>query len=675
MAVFSLAFGSKLFFFVQRLQHHPSISIKYLEANQRSCMFLKVRIVLALLFAMLASMLVRDIISYDTWWHLKLGQQIFEYRAVPKLEMFSYPLQGRDWVDIHWLYQLLLFSVFNFVAGATGLVLLKTILFLLTFLILTRINIQESYPAAIVVGFVLAASASYERFVVRPEMFSALFLAAFIFVLSRFKQSGCKSIWLLPLIQVLWVNMQGLFVLGPIIMVFFVIGELFLTTRLLFFPATREQKLPNDNVKTSMIILGLIIFACFVNPYAYKGATYPLQFFQFFGTKEAHGFSTTIMEFVSPFKRLYYSESIYWYMGMLILSMFVILTRLYIFPSWYLLTYGFFLILSVLARRNILFFAIAAFPLTTIGLDNIIKHIRKDRSWKQPLLVMCERITSALLISLVLAIACDHFFRYYERRHGFEIGYLGVRQNFLPKDAADFILRNNITGNIFNDIGSGGYLLYRLYPKRKVFIDGRNTDESFFRQFLQATANYTYFKELSVKYDFNYVLVESRAPYLKQLATNLTNDMSWTQVYFDPGYQIFIKNTAKNQNMILRAAKNFVSSKVKSNLDRGYLYSQLGFTPLALQAYLAEIKANPQSGRAYANSAAILAGIGQLEQAEKFYRVAYDLSPLDHLVLLSLADFYEKTSRKEKALLLYQKILEIKPGFEPARKKIAQLNR
>jgi hypothetical protein len=43
----------------------------------------------------------------------------------------------------------------------------------------------------------------------------------------------------------------------------------------------------------------------------------------------------------------------------------------------------------------------------------------------------------------------------------------------MPEAAARYIEENNLPGPIFHHQAWGGYLLYRWYPQRKVFIDGR----------------------------------------------------------------------------------------------------------------------------------------------------------------------------------------------------------
>jgi hypothetical protein len=47
-----------------------------------------------------------------------------------------------------------------------------------------------------------------------------------------------------------------------------------------------------------------------------------------------------------------------------------------------------------------------------------------------------------------------------------------------PSDAADFILKHQLKGRIYNTYGQGGYFIWRLWPDQQVFVDGRALNES-----------------------------------------------------------------------------------------------------------------------------------------------------------------------------------------------------
>ena len=63
------------------------------------------------------------------------------------------------------------------------------------------------------------------RMYIRPETLTLLWLAAFLAILFRWERYP-RLAYLLPLIQFLWVNTQGLFILGPIVLAFALLDAL-----------------------------------------------------------------------------------------------------------------------------------------------------------------------------------------------------------------------------------------------------------------------------------------------------------------------------------------------------------------------------------------------------------------------------------------------------------------
>jgi hypothetical protein len=59
----------------------------------------------------------------DTYWHIATGKWMLTQRAVPRHDIFSYTAVSRPWVNVEWLAQIILFSIYDWF-GWRGLVLL-----------------------------------------------------------------------------------------------------------------------------------------------------------------------------------------------------------------------------------------------------------------------------------------------------------------------------------------------------------------------------------------------------------------------------------------------------------------------------------------------------------------------------------------------------------------------
>ena len=59
----------------------------------------------------------------------------------------------------------------------------------------------------------------------------------------------------------------------------------------------------------------------------------------------------------------------------------------------------------------------------------------------------------------------------------------------IPEKAADYLLEHHVTGPIFNTWEQGGYLIWRMAPDERVFIDGRSLSETVYRDYNQILFN------------------------------------------------------------------------------------------------------------------------------------------------------------------------------------------
>src|SRR5436309_3245161 len=80
---------------------------------------------------------LRRLDDFETWWHLASGRWIAWHHAIPHTDVLSFTEPHNEWVNLQWLYDLLLYAVWS-IGGASSLVLLSTAAFLGTFAIITR---------------------------------------------------------------------------------------------------------------------------------------------------------------------------------------------------------------------------------------------------------------------------------------------------------------------------------------------------------------------------------------------------------------------------------------------------------------------------------------------------------------------------------------------------------
>ena len=61
-----------------------------------------------------------------------------------------------------------------------------------------------------------------------------------------------------------------------------------------------------------------------------------------------------------------------------------------------------------------------------------------------------------------------------------------------PVEAADFLQAHPVAGQMFNAYEQGGYLMWRLWPRKSIFIDGRALNESVWQDYMHIRDNASY---------------------------------------------------------------------------------------------------------------------------------------------------------------------------------------
>ena len=254
-------------------------------------------LLLASMIAAAAVLACQELSDPDTWWHLRSGQWILENRRLPTLDPFSFASADREWIDLHWGFQITLALAHRF-GGVAGMIVLASALCGLTLLIAMTARMRD-WPAWVVAAaWVPALLVMSLRVPPRPELFSLAFLAAYMAVLLRCDRRPALA-WALPAIQVLWVNSHGLFILGPLILGAYVADG---ALRALRFRGAAHA--PTDRTWSRWwmhvgLALVAVFAACLVNPYGARGALLPLELFPKIGA-QGDIYKANIIEFYYP---------------------------------------------------------------------------------------------------------------------------------------------------------------------------------------------------------------------------------------------------------------------------------------------------------------------------------------------------------------------------------------
>lgn len=445
--------------------------------------------------------------SADMWWHLSTGRYILQNHSVPHADPFSLTISGRPWTAHEWLSGVIFYFAYSLI-GSAGLLLLTAFVLTLAF----WLAYQRSGGPLLgrILALVLGVATASPIFSVRPQIFTYLLAAVFLLVLSRYFETGSyKLLFLLPLLTILWVNLHGGYVLGVTLILLFAAGAVADWFAGLAGGSTTKRR---------VVLLLLTCIACLIvvplNPNGFAMYTYPVV------TLKDWGAQTDIFEWRSPDFHLsiFRPFAALMFLAVAVLALSPKRPR----PSQVLL-FIFFSLAALYSMRNLPFFVLVAFPL--------LAEYAFLPDWKLPAWSLRLRKAFQVAAVLLVAVVCGEIV---SASIGTE---LDREQSRFPARAASFLDAQKLPAPLFNAYDFGGYLIWRLYPRYRVYIDGR-TDlygHTFLDNFIQVYQVNADPRPALDRDGIRTVLVEPRS----NLASFLRTQNDWKRVYEDPFAVIF----------------------------------------------------------------------------------------------------------------------------------------
>jgi hypothetical protein len=489
---------------------------------------------LVLLFVFLGLLLVHtlDSINQDIGRHLKLGQIIWETKSIPKTNLFSFTEPGHPFINHHWLSEVI-FYLLSAIIGLKGLIIFKAAIIATSFWLIYKAIDKKTGLWPFLVSAPLGILVFLNRSDVRPEIFSYLFLAFFIFAILRARFFGqYRWLYALPFVQILWSNAHIYFVLGPLLLFFFLID------------AALDKERRVALTKIFWVLLATSA-ATLLNPNFIRGALAPFLILRDYGY--------TIIENQSIFFLKDYGIQLaainFFEISLIVLIIsFVIAlkngSKKIIFEFLAGLAFS---ILAVKMIRNTGIYAMVFTSVTALNLS-VVKLA--DKFLKRPVRIIFYLALSAIFAFLIVNTLNNNLRRWMQ-----EGGKFGLE---IPAGAArgvEFVKQNNIKGPVFNNFDVGSFLIWKLYPEQKVFVDGRPEAYSveFFQNIYKPMQEdpkaWNYYSE---KYGINYVFFATTdiTPWARTFLFNISQDQQWPLVYQDNSVAVFLKRTPENYALI-----------------------------------------------------------------------------------------------------------------------------
>ncbi len=638
-----------------------------------------------------------DSIGQDIGRHLKIGEIIWQTKEVPKTNLFSFTEPNFLFINHHWLSELVFYKLFALV-GFTGLILTKTFLVLITFgLLFSRAKkIASFWP--ILISFFFSIFIFIFRTDVRPEIFSFVILALFLFVLFRAKynRSGAEGenksaihplensransrgsrvgrmadlllrdyLWFLPILELLWVNLHIYFFIGPFLVLAFLVDKL-----------CRGSRVGRMADLSKIILIFLLTSAAtLINPNGLHGALAPFTILKEYGYSIVEN---QTLSFLAPF--FGFNLPIFIFK----LSVGVLITALVL--TWKktkervfeIIISAFFIYAGFHMVRNLPLYALTSFPILALAFTDIFNFLEQKLAGGTKTLSRVFKIsTTVFLILMIFWVAGGHYYKALNsaRTFGFSV------PNGLER-AVEFVKENKIKGPMFNNFDIGGYLIWKLYPQEKVFVDNRPEAYSvkFFSEIYKPMQeDKTKWAEWSKKYGINLVFFghADATPWGQAFLKSIVKDPVWKIVYLNEDAIVLIKNNPANAEIISRLAiseanaiekvtahlRDSNKNKIDLNLMMSRLFYHFNWRQPALYFSEEVIKSDPQNKQAYLNKGLVYAYYTDVENqklAAENIKQAIDLGLKDSHYYTILGIVYVNLGRLIEAESLFKKALEL----------------
>lgn len=401
------------------------------------------RIPVAVTAALFAFLGVFRLYDYDLGLARATGRWIVENRDVPRSNVFSHVHRDRPFVDDKWAFHVLAHLVVDQLGPNAAIALRCLLLAVLGGLVAAA---SAAGLTAVPLG-VLAAWTAQERFAFRPELFTLLFLALFVRIALRERPWTRRSLLALLAVQILWTNLHGYWVLGPIVAAGAVAGRML-----------ERRACPRE----VLVPLGLAA-AALVNPYGWALVASPVHIL---ADLRAHFaiYSDAIVEFTPTFGAYDVLPSDLWaYRALLaVAALLLIAVRRRARATEVVLLLGLF-VMSLELRRNVALFAIGGAPILLAWCDRLplLGHTWIRRGLKA---------AGALACCAAVFLHCTDRLSVHDRldkRFG-----LGFTRVAWPEAAMDYVVERAEPGVVFVSFLFASTFTGRAFPRHTPLIDG-----------------------------------------------------------------------------------------------------------------------------------------------------------------------------------------------------------
>jgi hypothetical protein len=387
----------------------------------------------------------------DTGWHIRAGDYILQTGRVPLKDLFSFSRAGQPWFAWEWLSDVA-FALLHRWHGLEAVAAFSAGVLCLAAAILLSWLLRRGVGLWIGVAVVLATvSESSIHALARPHIFSLLFVTLGLWMLDEDRRRPGRTVWLMVPLSAVWANLHAGFVSW-----FAILGLLLVVT-------AAERNWPA--LRRYSVLAVLCPLATLLNPYGWHLHEH---IFRYLGSS---WIMENVQEFQSPNIR---SENMIVFALLLLVGV-ALASRSFARKQWFegllLVAWAF---AAMRSARHIPIYGVAAAPL--IASECALW-------WSQAAGRMSVRSAIRIFWDLSLDLGKSCRVSLWTPALGVVAVMLSLPQAQLADFPAATFPVAGVTANLAR-LGAmprvltsdqwADYLIYRFYPRQRVFFDGRS---------------------------------------------------------------------------------------------------------------------------------------------------------------------------------------------------------
>ncbi len=583
------------------------------------------------------------IVGYDTdlWYHLSGGRYFWENGTIAHDAFFSYITPAKSWYDYYWLFQVIIYKIFQW-AGYQGLVVLRCFLYFLTTLFICLFFIRrDDNRTALLIGlsfFICYPLAiTFREMLVRPHLFSYLLIVVFLYILEIKRD----KIWLLPFLGVLWSNIHGIEYPVMILIIIAYLAEI-------YYQDYFVKNGPKTDQKTKWLLI-LTIYTVFITPGVIELIKTP--------------FSISYQN--ALYQQLYVAELIpidfrsIFVFGFLPLSNLIVTMQhilviafviFFLICLWkrklrisHLILFACSVVLLIKYNRFIFEFMLLSIPMIRYGLGLLNKPSENKEG-------TLYRIIPLAMIVVLVAVPLVTYGSHFKNRPEYPF-----TQSNLPAGVVKFLSSIDAHGSVMNEPNTGGYMQWALDKKYEIYMDMQlavfnDRDFAFISNALHDSNTFRLFVR---KYDPSFLSVSLNRPYFKEI---IAGNNQFVPIFFDSTEMLYVNKvhykkladdyelkaidpfaymeikyedqSTKKQSQMLAEA-----SRIHRDDDANYIANHIICSVLLVRKQYAQampyaeliLRHYPEVSHGYALKADVLFGMERYEEAASLYNKALQM--------------------------------------------------